>query len=190
MDLSKFSHSPFMVICCHIVETETLVLLRLHVKKVHDTKFIDLSKAVDNLDNWIPELQNLLKEDLNVVIYAEDRASSGTLGLVNCLKCETYGSRISCILTMDEAPKFDPNLPFYQEQLEKNMAINIWKDGSWGTYRYLTMPQANVVENEHCYVNVTTRGDLSTLTWLEGNNDDFVSFEEDNIYVCTTYTLL
>lgn len=174
-----------MVVCCHILERETLVLLRQNVNRNHATKFLDLSEAVDKLDIWIPKLQNLLKENLKVVVYAQGEDISGILGLVKCLICENYGNRVSCVLIMDKAPEFDPKLPFYKEQLEKNMTINIWKDGSWGTYRHLAMPEENLVESEHCYVNVTTRGNLSTQKWLEGNLSPYDSapYEEDTIFV-------
>lgn len=186
MDLSKFSNSPFMVICSHILQNETLVLLRPNAREMRDTKFLDLSKAIDNLENWIPKLQDLLKETSKVVLYAQDEELSGILGLVTCLKCESYGDRISCVLIVDKAPKFDPKLPFYKDQLEKNMAINVWKDGSWGTYRHLPLPETNLVENEHCYANFTARGDLSTQTWVEGklSAEDPVSYENKNTYVC------
>lgn len=46
-----------------------------------------------------------------------------------------------------------------------------FSQGKWGTYRHLTL-RSNVAEQptkEHCVVNYKTVGDLSTLTWSDGD---------------------
>lgn len=187
VDLSKFSNSPLLVVCSYIVEKETLVLLRPHVKIFRETKFLDLSNASENLDGWIIKLQDLLKENCNIVLYAQNEELNGILGLVTSLRCEFLGDKVSCVFIMDNAPKFDPKLPFYKDQFEKGMAINVWKNGSWGTYRHLAMPHGNLVETENCYLNVTTTGDLPAMAWTEGkeyyDGDGPTSCYEDKISV-------
>lgn len=48
------------------------------------------------------------------------------------------------------------------------MGLNVYKGGEWGTYRHLLLPSEPLVDKEHCFVNVTVRGDLSSLKWVEG----------------------
>lgn len=45
--------------------------------------------------------------------------------------------------------------------------------GVWGSLRHLELHQTIVEKprNDHCYANVLQRGDLSTLSWLEGPLD-------------------
>ncbi|GJQ79756.1 hypothetical protein Trydic_g23233 [Trypoxylus dichotomus] len=190
VNLAKFSGSPYTVLCSNSSEIETLVLLRPTRKVAEKTYYLNLTNGLDNLNSWIPRLQNLLKENKNVLLYAQDDELSGILGLVTCLRREFHGNRVSCVFILDDAPKFNPELSFYKEQLDKGLAFNIWKDGQWGTYRHLLLPDAQLVEREHCYVNVTTRGDLSTMSWLEGNVDPSKTIPEDREVVHVYYSAL
>ncbi|GJQ79757.1 hypothetical protein Trydic_g23234 [Trypoxylus dichotomus] len=190
VDLTKFWCSPYTVLCSNSSEMETMVLLRPTRKVTEKTYYLDLTNGLDNLNSWIPRLQNLLKENKNVLLYAQDDELSGILGLVTCLRREFHGDRVSCVFILDDAPKFDPELSFYKEQLDKGLAFNIWKDGQWGTYRHLLLPDTQLVENEHCYVNVMSRGDLSTLSWLEGGVDTSKTISEDEEIVYVYYSAL
>lgn len=68
----------------------------------------------------------------------------------------------------DSSPEFDVFHPFYKEQLNKNLAVNILKNGQWGTYRHLLLENNGDNLVEQCYVNSLVAGDLSSLKWLEG----------------------
>lgn len=61
---------------------------------------------------------------------------------------------------------------FYQSQLSKDLAINVYQNGQWGTYRHLKLDEANKVKAAHIYANVTVRGDLSSLSWMKGSISD------------------
>lgn len=83
------------------------------------------------------------------------------------IKNETLCDR--CVLVMDKkAPPFSVNHPFYKEQLAKDLAVNIYKDGKWGSYRHLLLEELSSIKAVHRYVNTTVRGDLSSLQWFEG----------------------
>ena len=49
----------------------------------------------------------------------------------------------------------------------------IHSQGVWGSLRHLELIQEiqPIPRNDHCYGNVLQRGDLSTLSWLEGPVD-------------------
>jgi len=69
----------------------------------------------------------------------------------------------------ESAPPFSLSNPFYAEQLAKDLATNVYKDGTWGSYRHLQLEDNPKVKVEHAFVNVGVRGDLSTLKWFEGS---------------------
>ncbi|KAK9746603.1 Polyketide synthase dehydratase [Popillia japonica] len=104
-DLSKFSNTPFTVVCNHENDSEMVVLLKLKENSGKSTRYVDLTNAVDNLDVWMPKLQDLLKDNTDVVLYAQGEELSGILGLVTCLKREPNGNKISVVFIMDDAPK-------------------------------------------------------------------------------------
>lgn len=66
------------------------------------------------------------------------------------------------------APPFSLDDPFYIDQLSKDMTVNVYKDGKWGTYRHTLLDANKKIQSPHMYLSWLTRGDLSSLTWLEG----------------------
>lgn len=154
------------IVTTHTTEQETLVLFRKPSKpptpvvvNIEDTK--DFS--------WLKPLQENTNNGLPVVVYAENSPQSGILGFVNCLRREPTGKRVTGFFIDGEAPKFDINTEFYHKQYKKGLGINVFKAGKWGTYRHLLLEKEPSVQREHCYVNATVRGDLSSLRWIEGN---------------------
>jgi fatty acid synthase len=115
----------------------------------------------------LPQLQNFVKSEANVVVYGQNREPDGLIGLVNCLRKEPGGHKVKGFFMMDETPDFDPKLPFYGDQLRKNLAINIYKSGKWGTYGHLLLEELQEVECEHCFGDVSAKGDLSSMRWLQ-----------------------
>ncbi len=139
-----------------------------------------------NVEDWLDPL----KESLNTgptIVYSHSAGSpsSGILGFVNCIRREFLAGSLKCFLIMDsEAPPFDINNSFYQKQLTLNHPINVWKDGTWGSYRYLDLPSEldhPKPRENHFYVNCLVKGDLSTLTWLNGtlnvNDNDIITIQ-------------
>jgi fatty acid synthase len=164
---------------------EKLILFKKSEEKI-ETKFVEV---LSNNSEWLSQLQNFVKSVANVVVYGQKRVSDGLIGLVNCLRREPGGHKVKCFLMMDEVPDFDPRLPFYGDQLRKNLAINIYKSGKWGTYRHLLLEELQEVECEHCFGDVSAKGDLSSMRWLEGQPIDESRLPETKvlIYVSAVY---
>lgn len=75
-----------------------------------------------------------------------------------------------CFIILDhDAPDFDPKLEFYHLQLRKDLAVNIYYNKQWGSYRHLPLEINSKQKYQHVYNNVLNRGDLSSVTWLQGN---------------------
>jgi hypothetical protein len=99
-----------------------------------------------------------------------------------------------CVFILDSsAPAFDLDVPLYRQQLNTDLVMNVYNNGHWGSYRHLPLGSCNTIPVSHAYVNVTTRGDLSSLKWLEGKlqpdryvpNTEFGSAYIISIYINT-----
>lgn len=109
----------------------------------------------------------------NLWLLAEDAGVSGVVGLTNCLRQET-GSHVRCIFNAsvkgsNKVADFSPSNPAYKEILEKDLVMNIYRDGQWGSYRHVVTQSngAPKTVTPYAFLNVQTRGDLSSLQWYE-----------------------
>lgn len=74
-----------------------------------------------------------------------------------------------CVFIMNEsAPTFSLDNPLYLNQLKKDLALNVYKNNVWGSYRHLLLEPPSSVESVHSCANTTIRGDLSSFKWLVG----------------------
>ncbi|KAK9884293.1 hypothetical protein WA026_005245 [Henosepilachna vigintioctopunctata] len=170
-DLSAFTQQDLAgidILTMHKTDTEKLILFRKSLEP-KELSIINISTADEDF-SWLPALQTALKSDSHVIIYAQNEDLNGLMGLFNCIRREPGGMNVRCFLIYGQkAPPFDVNHPFYIKQISKNMAVNVYKDGHWGTYRHLLLKEVEQIESEHSFVNILTRGDLSSLTWVQGN---------------------
>lgn len=75
-----------------------------------------------------------------------------------------------CFIILDqEAPEFDIANDFYLLQLQKDVAVNIYLNGKWGSFRHLPLEVNNNADFSHVYNEPATIGDLSTLTRFQGS---------------------
>ncbi|KAI8441932.1 hypothetical protein MSG28_005604 [Choristoneura fumiferana] len=162
------------IITIHDTGCEYIVMFRKRVG-AKPAKFIRIL-ASDDSYSWIETVKEEIKEGQKVVLYAQDEHLNGLLGLVNCLRREPGGEIVYGLLITDpSAPAFNSDLEIYEEQLDKDLALNVLQDGQWGTYRHLLLGDLETVRANHAYVNTVTIGDLSSLKWLEGPlKHDFV----------------
>ncbi|XP_046963779.1 fatty acid synthase-like [Vanessa cardui] len=146
---------------------ENIVLFRKRVRS-KPTKFIKIM-LTDDTYAWVDKVKEELKGGRKLVLYSQNEPMNGLLGLINCLRKEPGGEIVNGLLIADpSAPTFNPDMDFYEEQLDKDLAVNVYQDGQWGTYRHLLLGDLDTVQANHAYVNTVTIGDLSSLTWLEG----------------------
>ncbi|CAB3220194.1 unnamed protein product [Arctia plantaginis] len=164
---------------------EYLVLFRKRVG-ARPAKFVRIL-ASDQSFSWIDKVKEELKEGQKLVLYTQNEHINGLLGLVNCLRREPGGEVVSGLLISDpSAPEFNPDLEFYEEILDKDLALNVYQNGQWGTYRHLLLGDLDTIRVNHAFVNTTTIGDLSSLRWLEGPirpNDEHVFKNPSSVLV-------
>ena len=158
----------FQIVAVIPSEEEFIVLVQyFKVKPTVATKVVKVSS--ENYD-WIEELKQEVQKG-QVIAYSEKEKFSGIIGLVNCIRKEPNGLNLKCVFIDDNrAPAFDTENPFYRSQLEQGLAINVFRNGRWGSYKHLLLKQENetIARTDHCYANSLLRGDLSSMTWLQG----------------------
>ncbi|XP_049520499.1 LOW QUALITY PROTEIN: fatty acid synthase-like [Dermacentor silvarum] len=107
----------------------------------------------------------------NLWLLAEDCGISGVVGLTNCLRLETGGSRIRCLfnasLNTSNETDFSPRNPAYNDILTKDLVMNIYRDGQWGSFRQMSPLKrgAPKIPAEFACLNMEMLGDLSSLQW-------------------------
>ena len=156
----------------------------------------------DKCEQWIEKLQNALNsidsrpESDNVWIIAEDCPTNGVIGLVNCLRKEPNGHRIRCILDYDfdskEKTSILRNKRLLKAIVKKDLVMNVLKNMSYddmtGSFKHFTInANKNLVPTEHCYLNVQTRGDLSSFGWYESQHKYWPVGKKDNQELIQVY---
>lgn len=161
--------SNFIVISKLHVGDECFFLLQL--KKKLNKKF-PIVEITSSVDEWLGNLKMSL--EVGPTIVFSNQCTSGIIGLVNCICKEPFGGELKCFLMMDEnATKFKVDDQFCKSQLELGLVMNVFKDGKWGSYRHLQFSQETNDEScrNHFYADCLFKGDLSTLSWINGPID-------------------
>lgn len=149
-----------------------------------------------NINDWFIELQEKIRElskdensRRNVWLLANE-ATSGVVGFINCLHKEPLGSRVRCILNADPTASLDPSSDSIKELIKQDLFINaIGPNGIFGNYKHFTLPIEDYehIAVEHCYLNVTTRGDLASLKWFESQHKHWPLNRKASQTLCSVY---
>uniref|UniRef100_A0A1A9UN37 Uncharacterized protein n=1 Tax=Glossina austeni TaxID=7395 RepID=A0A1A9UN37_GLOAU len=162
-----------MVADLPIENTDEIILLlqcRGSKKFSLEPTVVEISES-DKEFTWLVQLQQSIKNKTPTVVYAYNEKLNGVIGLVNCLRKEPDGQLITCFFINDKsAPAFNINEPFYATQYALGLAVNVYQNGKWGSYRHLLLnfDIHSAPRKDHVYGNVLQRGDLSSLRWFEG----------------------
>ncbi|XP_047993204.1 fatty acid synthase-like [Leguminivora glycinivorella] len=146
----------------------------------------------ENNYSWVDQLKVAMKkaENENLLVYVWSSAlDSGLLGLGTCLRREPGGDCLRVYYLPEATDQFDPDAPPYKAQIRQDLAFNVLRAGVWGTYRHLPLDDPTQVkqEVEHAYVNTLTRGDLSSLHWIESDLKYATVAPEPHTDLCHVY---
>lgn len=150
----------------------TLYLARKN-DALQDVSTHSVLKIVDQKYDWVEKLKEILyKSESNAPVWlvADDVPTNGIVGLMNCLRQETGGERLRCVFNaskQQKLPQFSFKDSIYKDLVEKDLVMNIYRDGQWGSFRHISFHTEQSIDVEHAFVNVLTRGDLSSLRWFE-----------------------
>lgn len=171
----RFDDQSMEILSVYKTQVETLVLLR----KRHVLKLPIIFELKG--PQWIQKLQKLKQNGNEILFLSRSDPISGILGFVNCIRKEPGGEKFKCLFIQDDsAPIVDLSLEFYQKQLRKGLAINVFRNGQWGTYRHLKLEPVIISQRQHASVKLLSRGNLSSLKWIE----EPLATEERFVSVC------
>ena len=186
--------------------TSSVILLRKVLPKEASNQSI-ITVTASKYDSWVEALKSKLEETQakqsghNVWLVANDTPANGVVGLVKCLRQEPGGDRIRCIFNASKSGKSRTALPpvafdksFYSDILKKDLVMNVYRDGKFGSFRHFDLNedrQNESIDTEHAYLNVATRGDLSSLRWYEAQHKFWPSLpathKNPNEVLCSVY---
>lgn len=174
---TTFTEVPpnFNMITAIPTESETLVLLQRKQVACVSATAIKSPTVIEVLSTdynyqWLETVKECMKSG-PVLLVAQNDPSPGLLGLMNCLRREPGAENVRCVLIMDRlTPKFSLNDCLYATQLQLGLAVNIYRNSVWGTYRFfqLSVLRPETARLDHCYANVQRIGDLSSFSWYNG----------------------
>ncbi|KAM4715440.1 fatty acid synthase isoform 2-T2 [Anableps anableps] len=149
---------------------------------------------VDSTDFlWVEKLKAILAESLDHRVWlTASQAHSGIVGMVNCLLQEPGGHRIRCMFVSNlngssAAPSLQPGQTSMDSVLEGDLVMNVFRDGQWGTFRHQLISHDLKEElTESAFINVLTRGDLSSLRWIASPRHRSVS-SSSTVQACHVY---
>ncbi|XP_050542991.1 fatty acid synthase-like [Daktulosphaira vitifoliae] len=141
--------------------------------------------------SWVEFLKSNLKNTVlnnkSILLVGQNLDNSGVIPLTKSLRQDSNGHCVRCISVKDnKAPAFSLTAPLYQEQLKKDLAINVFKNGVWGTYALIPYKQT-MVQAEHAFIGTTKVGDLSSLQYIEGKLSKYNVKEYPNYNLCYPY---
>ncbi|XP_076460136.1 fatty acid synthase-like [Babylonia areolata] len=173
----------------------SLFLVRRHFKPSRQTVV-----PVDDADySWVEALKKELEAcqqgaHTDRVWLLARHPFSGVAGMVRCLLQEQGGDRVRCIMNSSEDCDWLTNThsPQFRSLAQKDLVMNIFHGGQWGSYMYIPADaekKEKKKSNRHAYVNVMTRGDLSSLQWVESPLKFFRpdSPASSSLELCTVY---
>lgn len=69
------------------------------------------------------------------------------------------------------------------EQLNKQLSRNSYKQGTWSSFRYWKLKfETQTLQVQHAYTNGLTKGDLSSLHWIEAPLSRIAFFTPEGEY--------
>ena len=170
------------------------------LRTVYDPTKYNVLKINECFDDWLDKLKEMFIENKNkpqeakpIWLIANDKFN-GLIGMVNCLRLEPGGAFIRCIFDLDGSlpDAIDFNKSPFNEIGYFDLVFNVYQKGMWGAFRYLSLPAKNeTVDTQFAYLNVETRGDLSSFKWYESEHKYFDKIRKadqiEGLVLCDVY---
>jgi len=173
----------FEVISHKTCGSTTSLLLR---KVIEDLSIKVIPITSDNYD-WIEEVKGFLLPDANKndedkkkqqekkkqntrLWLTSSDSSSGLVGLVNCLRREPGCQNVRCYLN----PSSQESMVIPDDIIKKDLVINVIQEKGNGSFRHSLIENTEIkAPSSHAYVDIKTKGDLSSFRWMENNTKYF-----------------
>ncbi|KAI1279514.1 Fatty acid synthase [Halotydeus destructor] len=127
--------------------------------------------------DWVEELKTQLasmrdaceKEKSNSIWLVAEDSPSGIVGLINCLRREPGCDGVRCCVNLVAKKNGPIKIP--DEIIAKDLVVNVVsQEGCLGSFRHTVIHElAQREEMSHGYVDIETKGDMSSFRWLEND---------------------
>ena len=186
-----------VVACKSTVNGFHSILLRKPSEILLEDKQVIVDVKVDDF-SWVNDLKEHLvmkegdeKKSNRVWLIAKDTPSNGIIGLVNCLRKEFGSDRIRCLFCPEgERPRNGKQL-LTNDILSKDLLMNVYRGGECGSFRHLSVQCIEAwVQTKDAYLDVKTKGDLSSFRWMERHQKHVEDQSVDEKVISVYYSAL
>ena len=105
--------------------------------------------------------------------------NSGIVGLINCIRREPGCQAVRCFLSPDASDSL-ASIP--NDILDKDLVMNIYDERleKFGSFRHCMIEEEDVKKaTSHAYVDIKTKGDMSSFRWVENPTKYFKELTGD-----------
>ncbi|ELU07161.1 hypothetical protein CAPTEDRAFT_216526 [Capitella teleta] len=138
---------------------------------------VPLQKTLIDVDDigfqWVEEVkvamaETEVEEGQMIWLQSERCSLSGIVGMVNSLRKEDGGIRIRCLFNACGSSTL-PGLESkeFVKISKKDLVMNVRMNNRWGSFRHMSLPTNSIKTTEYACISALTRGDLSSLKWVE-----------------------
>ncbi|GBP15812.1 Fatty acid synthase [Eumeta japonica] len=167
------------------------VLLRRRAQLPAGSVVVEITESTYD---WVEPLRDALKraenENIRIYVVSQRSRTSGVVGLATCLRAEPGGDKVRLYFLPDaKVVPFEPAAKQYAERVRLDLATNVLHADAWGSYRHIRLGALAdaTLQVEHSYINTLTRGDLSSLRWIESPLRYKVEVPTPNEELCNVY---
>jgi len=164
---------------------QTLFLCRK--KTIDATNIITLN--INNIEQEVDTIQKHLStvrddENARLCMIGDHQSTPGLLGLINCVRKEGDGDRISAIYNSSDE---QISRQMLDSAIKKNLAVSVYQNSQWGGYRYLDIQKNNSRLSDNAYIDIRSKGDLSTIHWISSPKENNINYEYDACYCALNF---
>nr|XP_012228972.1 PREDICTED: fatty acid synthase-like [Linepithema humile] len=190
LDISHYAN--IVLVAKHIDPLEkTYILLKKREERKEPLTIHITQYDTNDIKYWLEELKfklKMCKKHQEVLLICQGEEIGGFIGLAKCIRKEYHSVKTRYVFDQCNF-HYDISDMFYEEQLDKGLIINVYKNESWGSYRHLRLDTVRIMTvAEHAYVGTVVKDNLRKLEWIESplkyHKPDQLS---DNKFLCMVY---
>ncbi len=91
-----------------------------------------------------------------------------SMRLISKFQNENFVLFFRCFFIMDDVSSFSADEKFFKFQLDKDLAINVYKNEEWGCYIRQPLDPLPLINSSHVFVNIKSSGSRPYLQWSQG----------------------